>query len=1157
MKKTKTLLFGLLCALGLSSLQASALEYKQVGTPNLTASYGNTTSYFPTATVSKYSQGITIYKKEAIGLDAGYTIKELSFLGYQGDKNYTDATISVYVANTTSTSYTDFIIDGENEGSVATTKFDTSKATLFYEGAFEQAAVGAKGSPEELFKVTSSTGIEYTGDNLVVYIYLSTPKQASSATFYTATQQQMTFKNIGAYRESSYSQAGHSVDTKKWSTPGSTEQVPVMTIGYEAGMTEKQIGTPVIPVTYANKTSNYPVYTMSKFGQGLNIYKKEALGLDAGTAISEIGFIGYQESVKDFTDATAKVYLANGTSTTYTDYIVAGEAEGGNATTVLDPAKFTLFYEGPLDIPQRGSSAEPVEILTFKGNSAFDYSGDNLVVVVEFSVPKAPPYTTFATAKQTGTVYKNLGAYRESGYSSVGYGINTKKWNTPNTSDQVPVMVVRYGGAAQAISATVTGRIYSSLKNSPLGGATVTLMEDGTAVASTTSAASSGMYEFNVEAVNTKAVYTVSASCEGYEPATVTPDLKAGGNINDVNLTLTKLPVPATLSGFVVNKDTKQPVADVAVAFNGATTTSAADGAYSFAVENIDLLPADGVQLTAACNGYNDYSTSLRLTADMEFNIELQPLPALEGEGTQVGQYNVNDYDYQAPFNSLWKTSITQVIYPKELLGDLTEGEKFSSISFYGYLSPKSTPVDPDDGGDDNGDDYGYGDYMSAPAAPAPYYADVTIYMRGTESTGFTSASEGSDFSALPVLYSGTVEITEGGAKNAPKLLFTADFDTPFEYDGQNIELIVEAVAKESRLVYFAMDPAANSNVITKFADKDISTEPWRLIKAGVPVMKLGAFVPSAEIYGRVTDARTDGYVEGAVVTLSYENETYTYTTGVGGDYIINVRDVKCGVEYVLNVACEGYIEQTEEVVFTADDLIQNFDFALEKDVQTGTITGTVVAGEGFDVENEMILLLGAEGNVYDLAWPEADGSFKFEDVEFGEYTVFVDGYEEQGQTVEVTESNPDVTVTLEIVTASYGTISGTVTDKDGEAFEYIDVYLYDADGECVDDTYTDTEGHFEFYNVEYGSYSILVDPSDEEYQIANESVDVDSELVELTIVLEGTNTGLDAIFVDGHSADVYTVSGILLKKDATADDLKALPAGIYVIGGKKVNLKH
>ena len=47
--------------------------------------------------------------------------------------------------------------------------------------------------------------------------------------------------------------------------------------------------------------------------------------------------------------------------------------------------------------------------------------------------------------------------------------------------------------------------------------------------------------------------------------------------------------------------------------------------------------------------------------------------------------------------------------------------------------------------------------------------------------------------------------------------------------------------------------------------------------------------------------------------------------------------------------------------------------------------------------------------------------------------------------------------------------------------------------------------------------------------------------------------SGIDDILADGKKADVYNLKGIIVKREADAETVKALPAGIYIINGKKI----
>jgi len=60
---------------------------------------------------------------------------------------------------------------------------------------------------------------------------------------------------------------------------------------------------------------------------------------------------------------------------------------------------------------------------------------------------------------------------------------------------------------------------------------------------------------------------------------------------------------------------------------------------------------------------------------------------------------------------------------------------------------------------------------------------------------------------------------------------------------------------------------------------------------------------------------------------------------------------------------------------------------------------------------------------------------------------------------------------------------------------------------------------------------------------------------VTLTAVYD-LSTGIQAVVAKAGKADVYTIDGRLVKRGITADELQQLPRGLYIVGGKKVNLK-
>ena len=57
--------------------------------------------------------------------------------------------------------------------------------------------------------------------------------------------------------------------------------------------------------------------------------------------------------------------------------------------------------------------------------------------------------------------------------------------------------------------------------------------------------------------------------------------------------------------------------------------------------------------------------------------------------------------------------------------------------------------------------------------------------------------------------------------------------------------------------------------------------------------------------------------------------------------------------------------------------------------------------------------------------------------------------------------------------------------------------------------------------------------------------------------VTTSTPSGIDNILNDANAtADVYNLQGICVRRAATAADVKALPAGIYIVNGAKVAVK-
>ena len=106
----------------------------------------------------------------------------------------------------------------------------------------------------------------------------------------------------------------------------------------------------------------------------------------------------------------------------------------------------------------------------------------------------------------------------------------------------------------------------------------------------------------------------------------------------------------------------------------------------------------------------------------------------------------------------------------------------------------------------------------------------------------------------------------------------------------------------------------------------------------------------------------------------------------------------------------------------------------------------------------------------------DEDGYYEFNDVPAGAYTVTyaMDGYETQAKTVTVEKGGMvDLeTVTLQVILK--GTISGSVTDIRGNPIASVKLKLSGVGTKVKKTALTDTEGAFEFTDLDAGTYRIV-----------------------------------------------------------------------------------
>lgn len=149
----------------------------------------------------------------------------------------------------------------------------------------------------------------------------------------------------------------------------------------------------------------------------------------------------------------------------------------------------------------------------------------------------------------------------------------------------------------QLQTGNVAGVISNTLNLVPISNATVTALQGATIIATTTTGAN-GSYQLNSLPPGT---YTISAVATNFQTTTQTLVVVAPNVTTTVNLNLQ--PVPGSVSGFITDNATTNPIqnASVSVTQNGvtiATTLTAANGSYTIG----NLVPGNYTLVVSAAN---------------------------------------------------------------------------------------------------------------------------------------------------------------------------------------------------------------------------------------------------------------------------------------------------------------------------------------------------------------------------------------------------------------------------------------------------------------------------------------------------------------------------------------------------------------------------
>ena len=240
-------------------------------------------------------------------------------------------------------------------------------------------------------------------------------------------------------------------------------------------------------------------------------------------------------------------------------------------------------------------------------------------------------------------------------------------------------------------------------------------------------------------------------------------------------------------------------------------------------------------------------------------------------------------------------------------------------------------------------------------------------------------------------------------------------------------------------------------------------------------------------------------------------------------------QDDVAGLSYSLIYKVDGEVYKTETVEYGAAITL------IDEPTKEGhTFSGWSEAPETMPA-NDIIIEGIFNVNSYTITYKVDGEVYKTEAVAYGSVITLIDEPTKEGHTFsgwsEAPESMPANDIVIE------GTFSVNI---------YTITYL--VDGEV-----------YATYTVEYGAVVPVPENPVKEGYIFEGWTSIPDTMPAEDVVIEAVfsaDTGINGIDYD-RPQDVYSLGGVLIKHNATAEDIILLPQGTYIIGGKKVYIRR
>ena len=352
-----------------------------------------------------------------------------------------------------------------------------------------------------------------------------------------------------------------------------------------------------------------------------------------------------------------------------------------------------------------------------------------------------------------------------------------------------------------------------------------------------------------------------------------------------------------------------------------------ADYAPAFYFNNVKVaeaepveIPAQGsatIQFAFVANEVGTFPAKAEFVFSDDYTVVTDDLEVTVNEESandivQVGEATTSSA--YAPVRTMYNNSESKTIYTAEQLG-INNGAMITSLTYKGYMS---------------------GSKVLTPT--------VSVWVENTEDATETTSATLFDTEDMMKVFEGECTIEPKGSSSEMVDMLVINFDTPFEYTGKNLRVIVRSLYTDWQTSYFEADGNVSGQCVVRFQDNQNTflTGNASTYAANLPVVYLGIEKEAVVYTGIVKD--TDGnLLEGVTVTLTSQVNrdatagpaVYTATTDGEGKFTVNV--VQADKTYDATFSKDGYKDvNVEGISFANGSVALSEPVVMELDNVTG-----------------------------------------------------------------------------------------------------------------------------------------------------------------------------------------------------------------------------